>query len=177
MARSARSAKLETRSSRLKLPVAKKPTFVRVAPGISLGYRRNETAGTWVVRVADGKGGAWTKRVGTADDHDESDGHAILNFWEAQNHAKAAGRSVLGTANRPTPLTVERAAETYLSSLEVRNRRTAYDARLRISRLFLPRFGANRVQDLTRGQLEAWRDGLVRATDNLEERRPQSGHR
>ena len=42
MARNARAPKLETRSNRLKLPVAKKPTFVRIAPGISLGYRRNE---------------------------------------------------------------------------------------------------------------------------------------
>jgi len=44
---------------------------VRIAPGISLGYRRNATAGTWVVRVASGDGNAWTKRVGTADDLDD----------------------------------------------------------------------------------------------------------
>ena len=74
MARSARSAKLETRSTRLKLPVAKKPVFVKIGPSIGLGYRRNQTAGTWVVRVADGKGGNWTKAIGAADDFDNSDG-------------------------------------------------------------------------------------------------------
>ena len=35
MAHSARSSTLETRAKRLKLDVAKKPTFVRIAPGIS----------------------------------------------------------------------------------------------------------------------------------------------
>src|SRR5689334_16549233 len=70
VARSARSVKLETRSARLRLPVAKKPVFVKIAASIGLGYRRNQTAGTWVVRVADGRGGNWTKAIGIADDLD-----------------------------------------------------------------------------------------------------------
>ena len=171
MPRSARAPKLESRTNRLKLPIAKKPVFVRIAPGVSLGYRRNETAGTWVVRVADGRGGAWTKRVGTADDLDESDGQGILTFWEAQNHAKAAARGEQGSEMRGAPLTVEKAAQAYLTSLEARNRRTAYDARLRLTRLFLPRFGASRIEDLTRRQLEEWRDGLVETSDDLEQGR------
>jgi hypothetical protein len=61
MSRKVRNSLLESRSSRLRLPVARKPAFVRVAPGVSLGYRRNQAAGTWVVRVADGRGGSWTK--------------------------------------------------------------------------------------------------------------------
>ena len=171
MAQSTRAPKLETRANRLKLPVAKKPVFVRVAPGISLGYRRNATAGTWVVRVARGDGAAWTKRVGTADDHDESDASAILTFWEAQALAKTVARGDQGGATRKAPLTVERAATAYLGSLEARNRRTAHDARLRLNRLFLPRFGTNHIADLTRTALEAWRDGLVRVSGDAEQRR------
>jgi hypothetical protein len=79
MARSARATKLETRSSRLKLPVAKKPVFAKIGPSIELGYRRNQTAGTWVERVADCKGGNWTKAVDAADDFDNSDGNAVLD--------------------------------------------------------------------------------------------------
>ena len=41
MARNARSTKLETRTGRLRLPVAKKPVFVKIDRGIALGYRRN----------------------------------------------------------------------------------------------------------------------------------------
>jgi len=66
---------------------------------------------------------------------------------------------------------VAKAAEAYLTSLEARNRRTAYDARLRFERLFLPQFGSMRLADLTRGKLEAWRDRLVRRSDDPEQRR------
>src|SRR4051812_2929742 len=101
MARSARSVQLETRSARLKLPVAKKPVFVRIGPKIGLGYRRNQTAGTWVARVADGRGGNWTKAIGTADDFDEVDGSHILDFWQAQEKARALGRDDRGADSRP----------------------------------------------------------------------------
>jgi integrase len=168
MARNTRAPKLETRTSRLRLPVAKKPVFARIAPGISLGYRRNETAGTWVLRVADGKGGSWTKRIGLADDFGESNGQSMLTFWEAQQLAKASAGGEKGEAPPRAPLTVEIAARSYLASLEARNRRTAYDARLRLERLFLPRFGSSRIEDLTRRQLEAWRDGLVRPGGDAE---------
>ncbi len=57
MARKVRNGMLENRTQRLKLPIAKKPIFVRIGPGLSLGYRRNQTAGTWVLRLADGQGG------------------------------------------------------------------------------------------------------------------------
>jgi len=40
------SSTLETRSARLKLPIAKKPLFVKIGHGVGLGYRRNRTAGT-----------------------------------------------------------------------------------------------------------------------------------
>lgn len=168
MARNTRAPKLETRTSRLRLPVAKKPVFARIAPGISLGYRRNETAGTWVLRVADGKGGSWTKRIGLADDFGESNGQSMLTFWEAQQLAKASAGGEKGEGAPRAPLTVEIAARSYLASLEARNRRTAYDARLRLERLFLPRFGSSRIEDLTRRQLESWRDGLVRMGGDAE---------
>ena len=171
MPRSARAPKLETRTARLKLPVGRKPEFVRVAPGVALGYRRTATAGTWVVRVADGEGGAWTKRGGTVDDLSESDGDGVLTFWQAQERAKAAVAGEGAATKRSTPLTVEHAADAYLASLDARNNRTAYDARLRLKQLFLPRFGASRVEGLTRRQLEAWRDGLVRKDGDTERRR------
>ena len=48
-----RASKLETATARRKLPVAKKPHYIKIAPGIHLGYRRNTGPGTWSVRVAD----------------------------------------------------------------------------------------------------------------------------
>ena len=93
MARSIRAGRLETRTARLKLPIAKKPIYRKIGPGMGLGYRRNQTAGTWVVRVADGKGGNWTRSLGSADDFDEADGLNTLDFWQAQDRAKAIARS------------------------------------------------------------------------------------
>jgi hypothetical protein len=89
VARRSRATKLEARGARLKLPVAKKPVFAKIGPGLGLGYRRNATAGTWVVRAADGQGGNWTKAIGTADDFDEAD---VLDFWQAQDRARAIAR-------------------------------------------------------------------------------------
>src|SRR5262249_48026296 len=88
MARKLRSSKLETRNARLKQPVAKKPIFITVSPGVGLGYRRNEGAGAWIVRCADGKGGAWTKRFAIADDREDANGESVLDFWTAAERAK-----------------------------------------------------------------------------------------
>ena len=71
MPRKARSS-LESASARLRLPFKanKKPYWERLGPGLSLGYRRNDHAGSWSIRAADGAGGEWLKRIGTADDYE-----------------------------------------------------------------------------------------------------------
>jgi|SRR5271154_3155512 hypothetical protein len=93
MARSIRSATLETRSARLRLPVARKPVFVKLGPQLGLGYRRNQTVGTWVLRVADGKGGNWLRAIGAADDFTDADGEDVLDFWQAQDKARSLERA------------------------------------------------------------------------------------
>ena len=120
---------------------------------------------------------AWTKRVGTADDFDESDASTILTFWEAQTQSKVIARGDQEGSARKAPLTVERATIAYLGSLEARNQRTANDARLRLNRLFLPRFGTTHIADLTRTTLESWRDSLVRAGGDPEQRRKSQDNR
>lgn len=54
MVRRIRDKTLERRSERLDKPVRKTPVLVSIGRGLSIGYRRNETAGTWVFRKADG---------------------------------------------------------------------------------------------------------------------------
>src|SRR3954471_14547943 len=116
MPSSIRSSTLEHRTPRLKLRVAKKPLFIRIAPGVSLGYRRNRTAGTWVARIADGKGGNWTRAIGTADDFDDIAG---INFWQAQEAARALGRGDR-SGDAAKPVTVRQALEDYEADLTVR---------------------------------------------------------
>jgi hypothetical protein len=88
VARQIRSNELENRTNRLKLPIARKPVFVKIGAGLSLGYRRNQTAGTWVLRIADGKGGASTSAFGHADDYNDADGQSYLDYFQAQNKAR-----------------------------------------------------------------------------------------
>jgi integrase len=171
MARSVRKAGLETRTARLKMPVARKPTFIRIGPGLSLGYRRNQVAGTWVLRVADGKGGAITRAIGTADDFTEADGATVLDYWQAQEKAQSVARNSDGSTVAK-PLTVMRAAEVYLETLEAKNPRTARDTRGRLNLHFLPKFGDALVTDLTKSKLEGWLNSLVlKSTDRESVRR------
>jgi integrase len=167
MARKVRSSVLESRSNRLKLRIARKPIFVRIGPGLSLGYRRNQTAGTWVLRVANGRGGARTAAIGFADDHDAADGNQFLDFWQAQERAKTAARR-RGGAPGAEPLTVSLAAETYLDWLTAKNPRTAADTRGRLNRHFLPQFAERSVMSLTKTMLDKWQASMVAKSDDPE---------
>jgi len=167
MARKVRNSVLESRSNRLKLRVAKKPVFVRIGPGLSLGYRRNQTAGTWVVRVANGRGGSRTAAIGFADDHDAADSDQFLDFWQAQERAKITARHRTGSPGAE-PLAVSLAAETYLEWLTAKNPRTAADTRGRLNRHFLPKFADMAITSLTKTVLDKWLASMVAKSDNPE---------
>jgi integrase len=167
LARKIRSYALENRTQRLKLPVAKKPVFVRIGSGISLGYRRNQTVGTWVLRVSDGRGRAHTAAIGSADDHDDADGQRFLNYWQAQDRAKIAARGEGGVPSQQ-PLTVRVAAETYLQWLTAKNLRTAADTKGRLEKHFLPRFGERLVGSLTKSDLDVWLASMVMKSEDPE---------
>jgi integrase len=158
---------LENRTQRLKLPVARKPLFVRIGPGISLGYRRNQITGTWVLRVADGRGGARTAAIGFADDHDAANGQDFLDYWQAQDRAKVHARVESGVSDLARQ-TVGVAAETYLQWLKAKNARTAADTTGRLRKHFLPRFGDQLVTSLTKTKLDAWLGSMVIVSDDPE---------
>ena len=158
MARSIRAPKLENRSSRLKLPVAKKPVFVKIDRGIALGYRRNARAGTWVVRVTrDGRD--WTAKVGIADDFEEAVAGSTLTYWDAQARARELA---LGQYERDStkPLTVAAALDAYDLDLKGRG---ADPRNADMVRTQLPPSLANKaVALLTARELRHWRDGLLK---------------
>jgi integrase len=161
MARSTRGGRLETREGRLRLPIAKKPVFVRIGPGVGLGYRRNQSGGTWVVRAADGAGGNWTKALGAADDFEEADGQRVLDFWQAQDRARVVARAGGdGGEGDARPATVAMALDRYESDLKTRGGDTNNVARVRSH---LPdALGAKRVSLLASRDLRHWRDGLAK---------------
>jgi integrase len=162
MARSIRSSTLETRSARLRLPISKVPVFVKIGPKVGLGYRRNQTAGTWVVRISDGKGRNTRRAIGGADDHEEADGDTVLDFWQAQERARklAHGDDPAITAPRGTPITVKQAIDRYEADLKTRGGDLHNVNRLTIH---LPLALARKsVALLTVDDLRNWRDELRR---------------
>lgn len=158
MARRPRASRLETRTARLKLGVREKPyDFTTISPGIALGYRRNRAAGTWVVRVADGHGGNWTKRVGLADDHEEADGEHVLTWWQASDKARKVARGSDTDAGRPA--TVKDAVDAYERDLIARGGNVINASRIR--RHLTPTLASKPVGLLTARELAAWRDALL----------------
>jgi integrase len=158
MARSSRSSALESRSARLKLPKRGKPVWVRIDRGLSLGYRRIETAGPWIVRKATGNGGNWIRNFAHADDFEESNGDDVVTFFEAQAIARTIARD--GEASGGL-ITVTAAIDRYALDLATRGGR-AYNAKL--ARIHLPPALLGKpVGLLTVRDLRHWRDGLLKA--------------
>jgi integrase len=152
---------LETPEARRKLPVSKKPVFAaKIGRGLTLGYRRNKTAGTWVVRVADGKGGNWTAAIGAADDIAKVDGEAVLNFWEAQDHARARAHiGPDGDGDDGRPVTIAKVLDQYEADLAIRGGDAGNVTRVRAR---LPDTLARKsVALLTTRELRLWRDRLA----------------
>jgi integrase len=159
MARSTRGGKLETREGRLKLRVAKKPVFVKIAPGVGLGYRRNRTAGTWTVRVADGAGGNWIKAIGSADDFEDADGKDVLDFWQAQDRARAVARAGSDNGDGDArPATVALALDRYEADLKTRGGHVGNVTRVRVH--LSDALASKRVALLASRDLRSWRDEL-----------------
>jgi integrase len=157
MARRPRSSTLETRTARLKLPVQKKPhAFTTVSPGLAIGYRRTKGGGRWIMRRADGKGGNWQKVIGIADDYEVADGARVLDFWQAQDKAKALAH---GTADSGKPISVNEALDTYAAHLARRGGLAGNVSRVRHH---LPAaLAAKPVSLLTARELEHWRNALT----------------
>jgi len=158
MARHARAHRLETRTARLKLPIAKKPFWVAIGMGAGLGYRRNQTTGAWVARISDGKGGYHTKGIGAADDFAEADGRSVLDFWMAQDAARAfAGRKEQRADGKPA--TVGQALDRYEADLKVRGGDVGNVSRIREH--LSDTLTAKTVAMLSVHELRTWRNGLV----------------
>jgi hypothetical protein len=148
MVRRIRNAALDSRNARLKLEQSKKPIFASVGQGLSLGYRRNKTAGTWVFRKADGKGGMHTKAIGIADDYVDADGEKVLSYWQAVDKVRELGKP--NSAAAAGSITVQEAFDNYLPTLEAKNARSARTTKGRVKKHILPRLGTCRVVDLTK---------------------------
>jgi integrase len=158
MPRHRRSPRIENRTNRLKLTPRRKPYYFGIAPGISLGYRRNQGPGTWSVKAPAGHGAFWIKAFGLADDYEAANGGTVLDFFQAQDKARVIARASDGGGDRP--VTVAEALDSYAAELQSRG-----GAALNVSRVryHLPAsLAAKTVALLTARDLRHWRDGLLK---------------
>jgi integrase len=149
------------------MKVRKKPYFVSLGNGLSLGYRRNKNGnGTWVFRRSNGKGGMETKAIGAADDYRDADDNEILTYVQAQTRVLA-----MGNPNRkpaPGTMTVEQAFYGYLPSLRGRNQRSANLTEGRVKKHVFPTLGSKKVVDLTTTELDTWLSSVVKKSPDKE---------
>jgi integrase len=141
------------KSNRLKLKPRKRPYyFTNVAKGIAVGYRRNQGAGTWVLRCPHDN-----RRLGVADDYGEADGIHVFDFEQASARAIAMARH--GDADHTNgPLTIEDALQGYAADLEVRQGDVAHATR--ILRRMPGWLRKREVASVTARELKQFRNGL-----------------
>jgi integrase len=139
------------------LPRRRKPFFISVAPGISLGYRRNIGPGTWLIRRATDKGRSWSKAFAIADDFEDADGERVLDFWQAVDRARELVRGGKN-ADASKPATVADALDDHDRDLELRGGLVDKVGWLR-NRL-TPAMLQRPVCLLTARELRKWRDDL-----------------
>ena len=177
MPRKVRDSNLETRTARARLKVAHKPYFRLIEPGLHLGYRKLANGpGTWVVRRYSGAGAYTLENLRTADgavviadDYSAADGHAVLNFGQAQERAKALRPA---SGKQAGPYTIADAMDAYFAFLESEGRSAAAiaDARYRDRAFIRPKLGELEVASLTADRLRQWRDALAKAAPRLRTR-------
>ena len=155
MARSIRSAQLETRTTRLRLPVRGKPYNARVAKGLRLCYRRNKTDGTWNRLYKDE-----LKFMALADDYQDADGVRVLSFDQAVSRCRldvyGADESI---ENGDRPITFDAGITAYEADLAARGggKKNATWLRARTPQHLLKKaLSAMDAKDFRR-----WRDDLI----------------
>jgi integrase len=176
MARKVRAgdAKLLSRTARETLKPGRKPYYRLIERGIYLGYRKPQRGpGTWVARRYIGNDSYTVRNLTTsdghpifADDHEDANGGTVLDFWQAQDAARAYKNQLTGNAG---PYTVAAAMDDYFQFLEAdgRGTHTIRDARYRDKAFIRPKLGDVEVPALTADKLRRWRDGLVSTAPRL----------
>jgi integrase len=175
MPRKVKSRDLDSRSARLNnLKVRGMPYYRLISRGLHLGYRRiKNKPGTWWARHYLGDQQYDVEPIGTADDFDPANGDTILDFYQAQDKARARmGIRVANGAGKNGPLTVKDAIEDYLQFLETnRKPSTARDSRYRAVAFILPDLGDIEAAELTTERLERWHAGIAKAAPRVRTRK------
>ena len=156
MARTARDAKLDTRTARLKLARHRWHQST-LEQGLALRYRRTVHGyGVWFARIKWPNGSRSDPRIGTADDYSDADGKAVFDWKQAQAEARRLAKR--GPVAR---YTVGDAIDAYMEWFR-HERKSATSTAATIAAHIRPHFGDRPVADLSAEEIKTWRDKLAR---------------
>jgi integrase len=165
MARTARNSALETRTARARLRIRRTPYFAKIAKGLRLGYYRGSISGSWIARCYRGAGVYATEALGIADDTLEADGVKVLDYWQAQEHARRWGkrqRLIAEGMLRQGSYTVANAVKDYLAEIKAEKSPAAVQgAKYVLDAWVLPELGVIQVEKLTTDRINRWRNKLA----------------
>jgi len=174
MARTRQDARINTRSARLNRKPALKPRrepyWCAISHGLSVGYRKGATGGTWIARHFSMATGRRIAALGVADDYEDADGIRVLSFDQAQAKARewASLKAQEDTGEvQSGAYTVEQAMNDYLAHLAKAKRKPQYRTTAIVKAHILPMLGAVELSKLTHGKVKAWRDALAEAAPRL----------
>ena len=88
MAATVEDTNLEDRRARSRLAPRHEPYWHALDDGGELGYFKGQETGLWVARFVRRKGRYAEQRVGLADDLEDADGAAVLDFEQARLAAR-----------------------------------------------------------------------------------------
>jgi integrase len=156
VARATRNSRLETREARRKLKARNEPYWQVIDKSLSVGYRKGERGGTWYARQRPG-GRYRMRQIAIADDHQDSDGTRVLDYFEAQAEAR---RDFQKGSPQWQRITVGEAAAHYLEWYR-EHRKAMDETTATIDAHILPTFGSKALADIKSLELKKWRDKLA----------------
>ena len=174
MARTKRSAKLDTWTARKKLKTGQYHQE-RLGHGQYIAYRKpkNGGTGTWTARWWNEEDNRTLQsRLGFADDIQDADGNQILSYPQAHQIALLWFRTIQrqtnieldGSTVPKGSFKIKDAMEAYFKDGELRGMKSVDHVRKLSRAWILPTLGHLEVSRLTRMRLEAWRDEISQSS-------------
>lgn len=155
MGRRVKDARLENRTSRLKLAVRSEPYWRLISEGCHIGYYSGARVGKWVARFRrPGSGIGYAKAtLGEADDVRDANGETILRFDQADAAARRWFDDVSGGGCRRKAETVSDALDAYLLNF---TGKSLASTKARADAIIRPALGHLKLASLTRNSIKDW---------------------
>jgi integrase len=175
MARTVADRNLGTREARRRLAARRKPYWRQIERNLHVGYYRGVRGGAWIGRRYVGNGSYKEHALGTADDTLDADGHAVLDFDQAQAKARAwfhaeVRRAAGEVPGDDRPFTIAEALDAYLAWY-ARHRKAVDATRSAIETHVRPALGAIEAAKLRSSAITRWRDDLADQPARVRSRR------